>query len=202
MFQNVIWCVSITLSPFLNLSLCFLTVRLTDIWPHSSTTLAYKSITLTTFIGSTHATFSKAGHTPTCAYRLLSFPVCPLGSQNTAISHCFLACPNGALHCHLHYALTLTRIRHWCRCVDLHHHFSSLAKHCLAVQFYLSTTQANRRVSTSSICTTPTTRGTTTPLQVTCRCDYEPHEVSVIASLAYVIIMFQRLQISSAGYNN
>jgi len=70
------------LVPFLNLSICFSTVHLADTRPHSPTT----RVSHTTFIGSTHATFIEAGHAPTRAYRLLSFPICQLGSHNS----CFL----------------------------------------------------------------------------------------------------------------
>jgi len=66
-----------------------LTVHLADPRFHSPTTLAYESITHTSFIGSTHAIYREADHAPTCPYRL-PFPVCQLGSHNIALSHCFL----------------------------------------------------------------------------------------------------------------
>jgi len=67
---------------FLILSICSSTAHPADTRPHSRTTLAYEPITHTSFINSTHAIYREADHAPTCAYRLLSFPSCPLGSHN------------------------------------------------------------------------------------------------------------------------
>jgi len=68
--------------------MCSSTVHLADARPRSPTTLAYESITHTSFISSTHAIYREADHAPTCAYRLLSFLICPLGSQNITPSYC------------------------------------------------------------------------------------------------------------------
>jgi len=76
-------------SLFLILSMCPSTVRLADTGLHSPTTLAYESITHTSFIDNTHAIYGEAGHAPTCASCLLSFPICLLGSHNITLSHCF-----------------------------------------------------------------------------------------------------------------
>ena len=75
-------------SLFFILSMCPSTVHLDDTRPHSPPTLPYESITHTSFIGSTHAIYREADHAPTCVYRLLSFPICQLGSHNIMPSHC------------------------------------------------------------------------------------------------------------------
>jgi len=74
--------------------MCPSTVYLADTRPHSRTTLAYESITHTSTINSTHATYGEAYHASTCAYRLLSFSICQLGSY-IALSHCLF--PDDAL---------------------------------------------------------------------------------------------------------
>jgi len=67
-------------------SMCSSTIPLAHTRPHSPTNLAYDSITHTSFIGSTHAIYREADHAPTCAYRLLSLPICPLGLHNITLS--------------------------------------------------------------------------------------------------------------------
>ena len=54
-------------SHFLILSMC---IHLADSRPHSLTALAYESITRTIIITSSHAIYGRAGHAPTCVYRL------------------------------------------------------------------------------------------------------------------------------------
>ena len=76
-------------SLFLILSMCSSTVHLADTGPHSPTALAYESIAHTSFIDNTHAIYGEAGHAPTCAYYLLSFPICLLGSHTITLSHCY-----------------------------------------------------------------------------------------------------------------
>jgi len=56
------------------LSMFSLTVHLADTRPHSH--IAYGSIADTSSIGITHAIYREVDHAPTCAYRLLSFPIC------------------------------------------------------------------------------------------------------------------------------
>jgi len=70
-------------------------VYLADTRPHSPTTLAYEPITHTSFIGSTHTIYREADHALTCAYRLLSLPMYPLGSHSFTPSH--YSFPDGAL---------------------------------------------------------------------------------------------------------
>jgi len=69
-------------SLFFILSMCSSTVHLADTRLHSHTPLTYESITHTSTTGSTHAIYGEADHAPTCAYCLLSFPICQLGSHN------------------------------------------------------------------------------------------------------------------------
>jgi hypothetical protein len=64
------------------------TVHFADTRPHSLTALAYEPITHTSIIGSTHAIYGEIDHASTCAYRLLSYPICQLGSHNVTLSHC------------------------------------------------------------------------------------------------------------------
>ena len=74
-------------SLFLIRSMCSLTVHLADTRPHSPTTLAYEDSP--SIIGSSHTIYGETGHEQTCAYRLLSFPICQPGSHNIALSHFF-----------------------------------------------------------------------------------------------------------------
>jgi len=76
-------------SLFLVLSMLTSTVHLADTRPHSPATLAYKSITRTSIIASTHTIYGEADHAPTCVYRLLSSPICQLGSHNIMLSHSY-----------------------------------------------------------------------------------------------------------------
>ena len=64
--------------------------------PHSRTILAYESTTHTSIISSTNGVYGEADHVPTCAYRLLSFPICPLDSHDIPLSHCFSTCSDDA----------------------------------------------------------------------------------------------------------
>ena len=63
------------LSRLVTISHLICTVHLADTQPHSPTALAYEPITHASTIGSSHAINGKADHTPTCAYRLPSFPI-------------------------------------------------------------------------------------------------------------------------------
>jgi len=58
---------------------------------HDDQAVIYESITYTSTIGGTHAIYGEADHVPTCAYCLLSFPICQLGSHSITPSHCFLS---------------------------------------------------------------------------------------------------------------
>ena len=85
-------------SLFLIWSMCSSAIHLADTRPHSPTTITYKDSPHTSIIGSSHTIYGEAGYAPTCAYRLLSFPVCQLGSHNIALSHCFSTYPDDALN--------------------------------------------------------------------------------------------------------
>jgi hypothetical protein len=73
---------------FLILSMRPSTVHLADTRPHSPSTLTYEPITHTSIIGSIHAIYGEVDYAPKCAYRLLSYPICQLGSHNVTLSHC------------------------------------------------------------------------------------------------------------------
>ena len=80
---KIIWCASIAHGPYSSLYLCALcssAVHLADTRPHSPTTVAYESITHTSFIGSTYAIYREADHAPTFAY-------CPLHSSFINLAH-------------------------------------------------------------------------------------------------------------------
>jgi hypothetical protein len=83
-----------TCSLFLILSMRPSTVHLADTRPHSPTTLTYEPITHTSIIGSTHVIYDEVDYAPTCAYRLLSHPICQL-TQRHAFSLLF---PDDALN--------------------------------------------------------------------------------------------------------
>jgi hypothetical protein len=114
----------------------FSTVYIANTQPHSPTTLAYESITHTSIIHSTRAIYGEADHALTCPYRLLSFPICQLGSHNIRLSYkknsddtliplCIIASP----------APASTHIRRRYRCVNLRPSQTPPAVH-----YYLSTT--------------------------------------------------------------
>jgi hypothetical protein len=77
-----------TCSLFLILSMRPSTVHLADTRPHSPTALTYEPIAHTSIIGSTHAIYGEVDNTPICAYRLLSYPICQLGSYNVMLFFC------------------------------------------------------------------------------------------------------------------
>jgi len=139
----------------ITLSMCSSTVHLADTRPHSRTTLTYESITHTSFIGSTHAIYREADHALPCAYRLLSFSVCPLGSHNvTLLIALFLDdAPNPPSSSPPPYP----------------------RRHLLAARSIIicprQTTGPSYSLSTPSTCTTLATRSATaTPTQVTLTC--------------------------------
>jgi hypothetical protein len=88
-------------SPFLNVSMCSSTVHLADTFPHSSTTLAYESITHTSIISSTQTIYTEADHALTCACRLLLFPVVNLAHITSRFLIPFFS--HDALHPTLHH---------------------------------------------------------------------------------------------------
>jgi len=88
--KKVIWCVSIALGPCSSSYLCA---------PRPSISLQLDLVALPpspmspsptqASSASLHTICREAGHAPTCAYCLLSFPICPLGSNLITPSHCF-----------------------------------------------------------------------------------------------------------------
>jgi len=139
----------------ITLSMCSLTVHLADTRPHSRTTLTYEPITHTSFIGGAHAIYREADHGLPCAYRLLSFSVCPHGSHNvTLLIVLFL---DGALNPPSSSPPPYPR------------------RHVLATRSIIicprQTIGSSYSLSTPSTCTTLATRSaTTTPTQVTLTC--------------------------------
>jgi len=139
------------------LVMCSSAVHLTETQPHSPPTSP---------IGNTHATYGEADHALTCAYHLLSFPICPL---DIALSHCFSACSDDP---RLSFAAPAST-------------HSSPVSLCQppAIIFLLSkyqplsdiicprrTTGSSQSPSKLSACTTPATRNAAaTPTQVTPR---------------------------------
>jgi len=94
--KGYLTCIYRAWSLFPIVSMCPSTVHLADTRPHNPTTLANGSIIHTSLIGSTHAIYREADHALTCAYRLLSFPICQLGSHNITLLIAFF--PDGALN--------------------------------------------------------------------------------------------------------
>ena len=154
---------------FLILSRCSSTAHPADTRPHSRTTLAYEPITHTSFIDSTHAIYREADHAPTCAYHLLSFPSCPLGSHNITPSHCSF--PDGALNPPSSSPPPYPRRHVFVASIAVStsgHYFSSSSKHHprSIIICPRQTTGPSFSPSMSGTCTTPTTRNAT-PTQVT-----------------------------------
>jgi len=84
------WCASITLGPYSSSYLCAPRPYISLILDLTALpSLAYESITHTSFIDNIYAIYGEAGHAPTCAYCLLSFPICLLCSHNITLSHYF-----------------------------------------------------------------------------------------------------------------
>jgi hypothetical protein len=84
--KMAVWCVSITLGPYFSsylrasrpyISLIFDPIALLPSPTSPSSTQASSTAPI--------------DHAPTCAYRLLSFPICQLGSHDITPSHCFFS---------------------------------------------------------------------------------------------------------------
>jgi len=110
------------------LVMCSLTVHLTDTRPHSPPT----SPSPTQAPSAVPVPPSEADHALTCAYHLLSFPICPV--DIALYSHCFSACSDDA-------RLRCTRVDAFIAGIAVStsgHHFPSLQPPP-AVHYYLST---------------------------------------------------------------
>ena len=92
-------CIYRAWSLFLILSTCCSTVHFADTRPHSPTTLAYESIIHRSATSNIHSIYRENRHTPTCAYPHLSFPICQLGSNDIALSHCVSTYSGASLNC-------------------------------------------------------------------------------------------------------
>jgi len=84
----VIRCAFIVLGPYSSSYLCAPRPSISLILDLIALTLSPTSPSHTSFIDNTHAIYGEAGHAPTCAYCLLSFRICLLGSHNITHSHC------------------------------------------------------------------------------------------------------------------
>jgi len=102
--------------------MCSSAVHLADTRPLSPTTLAYESII--------HSIYGEADHAPTCAYRLLPFPIWQLGSHNITL---FLRWRSEST---LHHPARRTHVDTRYCCVNLRPSFYTPP----AVHYYLSTT--------------------------------------------------------------
>jgi len=153
----------IALGPYSSSYLCAPpTVHLADTRPHSPTSLAYKSITHTSFIGSTHTIYRKGDHAPTCAYLLLSFPICPLGSHTSRFLIAFF--PDDALNPPSSlppYPRRHVFVPGIAVSTSGHHFSSSLEHHLRSIICLRLMTGPSHSPSTSTTCTTPATRSPT-----------------------------------------
>jgi len=154
--QMVIWCVSIAVAPSSSTYLCAPQLSISLILDLRA---RLQVITYTNLIGSTHAIYGEAGHAPTCTYRLLSLPICPLDSHNIALSHYFPACSDEALNppCIITSA---TRLRRHAFIAGVAVSTSCQPKHRprSTINCPRRTTGPSKSPSTSSTCTTPALR--------------------------------------------
>ena len=130
------------------------TVHPADTQLHSPTTLAYECITHASITGSSHAIYGKADYAPTCAYRLLSFPIAILAHNTLLFLIAFLTyIPT------LHHRLRVDAGV----AVSTSHYFSSVST---AVHFRRATGPSNSPSTSSTRITPANRRATATPTQI------------------------------------
>jgi len=95
--KQVIWCVSIVLGPYSSSHLCVPRLSVSLILDLTALSPSPTGPSPTQASSPTHAIYREADRALTCAYCLLSFPICPLGSHSIAASHCFFF-PDDALN--------------------------------------------------------------------------------------------------------